>query len=584
MSVDVPGQVGDITPSELHAGSDTTTLHRTMPISHGAGISTVLDDDNAVYDALKQLWRDEVGEPGKKVHIAEADIDYNGPGEYVWVFFSSGYKAGDTNQYGNWKQWYKYHAMLRRVERDEFGNVDDVRKPPTSVHVVVEPQKQGMTYDPDDNDGKEVEVDLPFGEGTRVQVQTTYVERPSQPVRRALDALSDVLEVDGKDHLVDAGQIKRPSCRIWKLEAYLRFDIDKKHALVREIDKSENLIDVGGGSEIETWRQRQSEGWLESRVTSDRWNHLGFTQATTTVVEDGEETQVPYERELKVYQANEWYEKPRSHFAHHPKVEASLAGGRNPHIDEWHDVQERLRELVVGHCEWAGITDDDLVSDDYFKPESQPTGEFDHPEGRREDLRKYYNRFEAVVYSECLKWDKNRAAYDILSVLVENYGATYDVLAAETGYSRSNLQYHVGKMVDLGLLETQGNPAVICFKSQTLFEIIQETVEDIASVFGEETLGKRRLEREKRADEREQKREDGDANGTYDRDVDEDDLGPDARGGDESDDPLPFAYLEEWSGTLQMAMDQLVDDEHPRGERDIRVRVFPDHDPDGGWR
>lgn len=587
MSLQAPGQgqVGDITPSSLHAGADTETLHRTCPISHGAAISTVLDDDNATYDALRELWRDRVDDPDAEVQIAEADISFNGSGEFVWVFSSSGYKAGSENQYGNWKQWYKYHIKLRRVNRNaETGEIESLSKPPVSVHVIVEPQKEGMTYDPDDNGGDLVEVELPYGEGTRVQTQTTYVERPSQPVRRGIDAVRDVLAVRDDQDLADAGAIKRDSCRIWKLEAYYRFDIEQKHALVRTIDKSESLIDVGGGADVETWRDRQEEGWLESRLTSDRWDHLGFESATTRAVEDGEETDVEYERELKVYQASDWHEKPPSDYAHHPKVEASLAGGRNPHIDEWHSVLERLRELVISHCEWAGIDDGDLISDDYFRPASQPTIEIEHPDGRREDLRRYYNRFEAVVYSECLKWDQNRACYDILSTLVERRGCGYETLAAETGYSRSNLQYHIGRLVDVGLLETVGNPATICFKSEALLEIVEDSMEDVASALGEETLAKRRLEREDRADDREQAREDGEANGTHDREPDADDLGPDARGGDEEDDPLPFAYLDEWSGTLAMVQEQLVDDDHPRGDRDVRLRVFPGHDPGGGWK
>jgi DNA-binding transcriptional ArsR family regulator len=576
MSVDLPGQNSDITPSTLEAGDDTKTIRRTTPITHGAGTSSVLDDDNEVYDALRELWRDRVDDPEDKVTV-EADIDFMPGDNYVWVFFSSGYKAGDENQYGNWKQWFKYHAMLRRAERDpETGAIDKLHKPPTSVHAVVEPQKEGMTYDPDDNDGKLVEVDLPYGEGSRVQVQTTYVERPSQCVRRALSALEDVLGSVGDDDLVDAGKLQRESIRIWKLEAYLRFDIDKKHAAIRSLQKSENLINVGGGAEIESFRERQQEGHLEARVTSDTWHHLGVREATTSVVDDGEETTVGYERELKIYQASDWYDKPRSHHAHHPKMEASLGSGRNPHIDEWHDVQERLRELVLAHAEWAGIEDEDLIVDDYFKPDTQPVMDHEHPDGRREDLQRYYNRFEAVIYSECLKRE-SYAAYDVLSVMVEYNGATYGRLEAETGYSRSNLQYHVRRLKDAGLVETEGNPAVICFTTGAIQETAEEAIEDVGAANDEETMSKRRLEREERAKERTRAREEGEANGTESPD-DPRDLGPESRGGDE-DGPLPFQYLDDWGGTLQVAMDQLIDEDHPRSKRDIRIRALDGGDP-----
>jgi hypothetical protein len=579
VSVDLPGanNASVFTPDQLVAGNETTLINRKAPITHGAGVSNVLDDDNELYDACRTGLFETLFEdlqPDEKAAIP-ADIDFN-DGEHVWLFSSSGYKAGAVNSHGNWKQWYKYHLMLRKVDsRDENGEIDEVSKPPTSVHVLVEPQKSGMTYDPEDNDGELEEVDLPYGEGTRISVQTAYVERPSQVVRRAFDGLQDALRHVDQDNLVDAGQIKQESSRIWKLESHVRFDISRKNALIKTIEQSESLVDFGGGAEIQTWKERKQEGWMEARVESDRWQWLGLQPATTTVVEDGEEKQEIYQQEIKVYQANDWHEKSPDHYAHHPKAEASLGKGHNPHISEWNTVLDRLRETVCSHLEWAGVEDTDLVADPFFKPKDQPSFEYEHPEGRREDLREYFDAFDAVIYGQCDH--ESQAVYDILSVITENYGATYEQLVAETGYSRSNIDYHVANLKEIGLCDTSGNPAIVGFATQKIMEIAEDAIKDVASRFEEETIGKQRIERQKRADERERKREEGEANGTEDRD-DPRERDEHDRGGDEDDEPRPFRYLEKWNGTPQMMMDELLDSDHERGEKDIRVRILDDTD------
>jgi DNA-binding transcriptional ArsR family regulator len=171
-----------------------------------------------------------------------------------------------------------------------------------------------------------------------------------------------------------------------------------------------------------------------------------------------------------------------------------------------------------------------------------------------------------VIYGECLKAQTD-AVYDILSVIVEHNGATYDLLESTTGFSRSNLQYHVARLKDAGLLTTLGNPCVITFDAGYLYELADEIVDEIGAVhFDESTVAARRLGREDRAREREDAREQRD-------DTKE---GGDADGDQESDDDRrPFVYLDEWDGTPQMLIDQLVDGDHSRGERDIRVRELP---------
>jgi hypothetical protein len=186
------------------------------------------------------------------------------------------------------------------------------------------------------------------------------------------------------------------SARITKLETYLRVDQDDKHAIKRCLGKSENLLDVVVGSEIEVWKRRDREGWIEARVTSDRWSRPGLDPLDVDAIEDGEETEKRLERELKIYQMTDWAEHDRDGPIAHPKLEASLASG-SAHLSEWDDVLDSLRHLALCHLECAGVDDGDIVADHYFKSSVQPTTEFVHPKGHREDLRRYYSRFEAVA-------------------------------------------------------------------------------------------------------------------------------------------------------------------------------------------
>jgi DNA-binding transcriptional ArsR family regulator len=503
-----------------------------------------------VYNALRDLWRQRDLSPGDEITLVkDFDVDYL-EGDLALLWTSSRWKAGMDRGHG-WKQWYTHHLKLRRVVRDpETGEIKTYRKPPVALNITIEPQVTGLTYE-DGND-----VHLPFGEGTRLNVQTTYCERGSQVVTRALEALGTAL---GDRVSIGASDIKQESARIWKAEAHFRFGIDQKQAVVRTLQQTGKLIDVGGRSELDEYRRRQREGWLEARVESDRFDHLGFDE-------------VGYSELLKVYQTGNWCNRSPSDPLHHPKLEAAInstKGSSAPHLSEWDNVMSRLRSLVCAHAEWAGLDETDLVADDYFDPSRQPTFEWDHPEGRRKDLANYYNRFEAVIQQEALQ-KQTLAVYDLLMVVAEYHGATYDRLEELVGLSRSTLQYHVSRLKNVGLLTTIGNPCIVVFDAEYLYETADDVLDELATAyFSEETLSRRRLAREERAYKREARRE-----GCDDLDKEggeKDSYAPEDRGGDD-DEPEPLVYLQEWHGTPKMLLNEVVDGD--RTERDVRVRLL----------
>ena len=542
------GSAGDVSPQQLALDApDSTTIRRTAPIAHGSAVSVVLDDQLDLYNHCRELWREQIGEAGEE-ELVEAAPSFLPDGDYVWKFRSSNWKAGAENGSGTWKRWFEYHLSLRK--RITINGEEELRKPPVSLNLSVQPQDERLTYE----DGNE--FSLPFGEGSRVVVKTTYCERSGEVLDRLFNSLADALgRLDGDSEIVSIGDLKSESARISKLETYSRFDIDKKHSVKRCLDKSENLIDVGGGSEVEVWKQRQEEGWLEARVSSDRWNRLGIDA-------------LDVDRELKVYQSGDWTDRSPDDPLHHPKVEASIDSG-TAHLSEWDQLLDSLRQLLLDHLEWAGVEDSELIADDYFKPAVQPTVETELPDGRREDLRRYYQRFEATVWKESLK-DETTGVYDILSYLAENYGATYEQLEEATGYARSTLDYHVARLRDAGLLVTVGNPAIIAFDADRLYEVVLELIDSkIAPHFSEETISARRLGREERASEREERRESGEANGT---DSSDSDVSDDEDSDDSDSESTSWKYLSDWYGSLLDLEHELESPDHSRGPRDIRIK------------
>lgn len=175
--------VVDVTPTELSAGDHSTRKALPAPAPHGAGVSITLDDDVAVYNAFRDLCRQRDLSTGDEITLVEDfDVDYL-EGDLALLWTSSRWKAGMDRGHG-WKQWYTHHLKLRRVVQDsETGEIETCRKPPVALNITIEPQVAGLTY----KDGNEVH--LPVEEGTRLNIQTTYCERGSQVVTRALGAL-----------------------------------------------------------------------------------------------------------------------------------------------------------------------------------------------------------------------------------------------------------------------------------------------------------------------------------------------------------------------------------------------------------
>lgn len=554
MSVDDPAGPGASLGNLPDA--DTEQRRGPRPVAHGSSVQTVFNDldldlaftadgvdsdrDTSIYDAFLAYWREAVGdrdfEPYPVATLDPDRVEWLPPArdgrEYVLELTSSRWKAG-TGTGDDYRPYYDYHLRLRELDDD-----GETHKPPLACHLEIMPQYADLNY----KDGNPLET--PYGEGTRVVTWTTWAESGEEVETRTLDVLEAVLGAD-RDRLRLARN--DDSRRIAKAEAHVRFSIDKKGAVVETLEQTKQLIAYGGETELESYQKRQQEGYLEARVDADRWHLLGFPET-------------PYDMELKVYQAKQWAEKNRDEYAHHPKLEASFAGVRGngalPHVDEWDDTLQTLREVVSTHLDWAAVGREDLVEDDYFDGPRVDEYQYAFPTNRREQLRLRYENVATDLYREATKAN-TRAVYDILRVLAEERGATYDTLEARTGLARSSVRRHVRRLDDRGVVDRVGNPVLVVFPN---LEVLDEASEILRQVFAGDSID----DMNERAEERRERRERGD----YDRTPDP---APDDRDDDASSSRADWRYfrdvpIEPHQLANALERDYLDDDE-------VRVRV-----------
>jgi len=447
------------------------------PVTHGAGI-TFHYDELELYNQNRDLWRSDVDDPTEQpVSVAAYQPEFiSRSGDFALRFRSSRWKAGKENANG-WRRWYKYHLTLRERATDHRGR-EHWNTPAVSLNITIEPQATGLTYE----DGNE--LTLPFGEGTRVVVQTTYPGGPEDIRQRTVQALSEVFDYDQDAYDPE-------SARITKLEAYARFDDSLMNSVVECTENSKRLIAYGGGG-LNAWQDRMKEGYIEALLKSDRWDALDFEN-------------VGYEELVKVYHINNWVDRPPSDPLRHPKLEAAYNGGASSHprLSEWEEVIARLQHKVVQHARWTGLSPEDLVADRYYLGEHAPVREYPVLDDRRMKLRQYYDTLRNPIIAEVSN-ERTRSPFDILSILLQENGATYDELKRLSGLSRSMVRKHIARFKERGLVERIGNPVIVVFKAPYVEDVVRRVVEG----WEPDTVSGKRSEREKRAEERRGARED----------------------------------------------------------------------------
>lgn len=487
------------------------------PISHGVGVVETVDDlafpdaptgqKGSLYDQALTYWRDNVGDPDREPHIAAWDFDPDWlPDErnFALRLTSSRWKAGQ-GEGDDYSAYYKYHLTLREVYRDGSGGAE-LSKPPIALHIMIMPQYPGMVY----KDGNPLELN--YGSGTRIQIQTTFADSGVEIERRAHSA---IVEAFGSDAF-RLQNLVEDSRRLMKLEAHSRFHRDAKNRVIDTIEDTKKLIAWGGNSQIEATQERQRAGWINCKLTSDRWDLLGFDDRA-------------FSTELKVYEVEDAHQRDESDWMAHPKIEASFDGvdrGALPHVSDFDDILQHLRTVVATHCHWADVGREDMISDPKFAGPDAPVWRYERPTGRRELLFQRYQDRATDVYREALK-DATAAPYDILFTIASHKGANYDFLEERTGLARSTIRYHVGRLCEQGVLARSGNPVRVFFISQ---ELLEEASKILDGVRADEDHRDMEQRAEKRRERREELRKERNAAVEDDDDAGDEDASTSADG------------------------------------------------------
>jgi len=588
VSVDSPAddvvQEDELPTAGLERQEGISTVPRThrKPASHGSTGQFVINDrgrdadeipgvdeleyrnipDGSAYQAARARWYRADVEPGETIEITTSyNPSWSEREEELGVIMTPSRSHAGQGEGDDYTAWYKYDLTIRQLDSD--GEISE-RTPAESLNLTLYPQVQGLVH----KGGQPLE--LPNGPGTRVQVQTTWVEDADEVVVRALDLLEAALGYDGDRTLVNP-----ESLGFWKAEAHLRFDVDRADDVVHTIRQSTDLL-ARHSAEVDETAEHDGNKWLEAKIEpTEDWHLLGFPDVSVPIG-------------LKLYYPEDPDNAPFP--LDQPKLEAFVAGKeqvRNEDgevvrraipADRLDDLLAVLREIVCTTLEWADVGPEDLVADDFLDGAGGEPYTYSYPQGRRSWLRDHYESLVPDIYREATKTNTD-LIYDILSVVERRGTVTYDELMRETGAAYRTVRRHVARLEeDVGgdepgiLKRVQDSVTFVAFSSRALEEDAEETLDEINpddTVEDQHDRAEERRERRAEREEREERSEQED-----DVDDDRDELDQDAGAGDR-DDPggelwQKFSEIALTGGQLGSALER----DHVDAD-DVEIRTDP---------
>jgi len=388
--------------------------------------------------------------------------------------------------------WYKYDLTLQPLQN---GEIQWHRTPAKSLNVKLIPQNENLVY----KDGEP--QNPPFGPGTKVEVQCTWVDDPEKLLERASRLVQDTLGYDLREL-----DVHQQSKRFWKAEVHHRVQEALADRLAYVIRQSGDLL-ARHETELESHDSRESDRWLEAKLTTEGWHKLGFPITGHPIL-------------IKMYYPDnpERLEYPMDQ----PKVEVALAGsgrsGQQLHWDRWAEIHQVLEEILYSHLQWAGVDRDDLVADDFSAGPAAPEAKYQHPAGRREWLQDHYQSLLPDLYREANK-PQTAAVYDILQVVSRRGTVTYQELQEETGLAYRTVREHVTRLCAVGgeepgiLSKVQDAQTWVAFSSRFLEGPAEEALDQVHPDDQLDDLDDRAQQRRERRDRDDQEAGDGDQEG-----------------------------------------------------------------------
>jgi len=455
---------------EFDAGPDVPQENETEivqfpePVTHqvdGAFVVSSL----SLYEAVSSLFDQRSEEDSNSVKLTN---NYNpafveGMDSFGVTLKASDWLAGRFSDEGEYNPASKYSLRLSTT-----GDAQPAKKA-VKLAVTLEPQDPSLMR----KNGNP--FSCPYGKGTRVRVQTSYVSCSEDLRNRAYELLRKMLDCDpASDDIVEESK------RVWRLESYVRVNKSRKEHLKTAIDITEYFLPGAGSPETPEKLLRDIESYL--------WSDLGFWHSEDRKIR------------LKLYDSKLGEDAPG--IFGHPKLEAILqkCDGEKPHWREFESILSTLREIVVAHCIAAGITPDELFADSFYKGSKAQTKTWEVPNIREKRLRRTLigrvNKLHRLI-----NYGRRETAFDVLDAISQSEisGVEYKDIVEETGLSKSSIRKYIKRFSDNDICYKRGNPIVVQFQSKAVWKIFQLLAEDIRPDLPDT--------REKRAERRRRRRE-----------------------------------------------------------------------------
>lgn len=452
--------------SESPEGTEKRTLYETVPfspITHNVNGCFLVNDENHIYETLNERHRqilpmsNKHGEAEHPFHVGDFSPSWIlGDEEYEAGFYSSSTGLGHLTEDGEVAVLDDYWLRLF----DDTEEAKDAKIPAKCV-LTIEPRTSDLVNLKGEPFGYPKAVDGKRYEGTYIKVKSSYTQSGEELlswVREWFEYLDAELGTDLADHFDPIWE----TFYIGGLERYIRFDIDAIERGVFGGDNTKRLCHTGDERE-----SRRAEDIVENgrfkifQFSTTELDELGFEEGPR----DEEGRLAVKSDKLKIYRADNARRYGRDDYRHHPKFETRINEGKF-HVGEWDDLVARADSILLTHLDYASITEEDLVSDDFFRPvdddgepvEDHPTRhptEYARPTGRMAVLRDYWRSDETRRSLEGLVFHSQTESYrDVLIALNYKYSGavTYKQLMEATGLSYSGVRRAVRRLVDARVL------------------------------------------------------------------------------------------------------------------------------------
>lgn len=415
-----------------------------QPAYENVGISVVLNDSLSVHQRLKDAFSGRAGGDASVQTLSEEfDLPFLVSNSHVLTFTRSDYMAGRFDSTGEYTPEPKFDITVR--ERRQDG---ELKSPPIKLTLKVEPHSSELRYEDGNCFSSPIKRD-----GTRLTVRTGAVDNWQEGFNRALRLIEEAIDASVSP------PIHKDTKRITPPECFYRLSIDVLPELHECLKDTAALLPPAADSEF---KRMGKEGSII--LDAKQFDEIGFGDC------DGH-------YRLKVY-------FPRTDagvdatggvkFEVHYKTEES----RYHHPSDWPAIIKPLEQLLVSHCVFAGVSNEDVMAGGHYQSRDRPTRTYQIPKDRRSRVLDEYDTLLIRVLTDVLNPRSSTKAQTLYAISAAQY-LMYDDLGDRIDKSRSAIQYHVEHLEQLGYCEREGNPAVIKMRSRLLARRVTEILRKV---------------------------------------------------------------------------------------------------------